>query len=94
MAKETQKEKIDRLERELEKKTTQLKTAWDELEKLERRLSQIDDKNTQNFKESSLYKQMIQEIKRLKEANELHENREKRDSNIRDHQVDRINKLK
>ena len=93
MARETQKEKIDRLERELEEKTMQLKNAWDELEKLERRLSQIDDKNNQNFKESSLYKQMIQETKRLKEANELYENREKRNSKIRDHQVERINKL-
>jgi len=93
MARETQKEKIDRLERELEKKTVQLKTAWDELEKLERRLSQIDDKNSQNFKESSLYKQIIQEVDRLKEANKLYQNREERNNKIRNQQVELINKL-
>ena len=93
MAKETQKEKIDRLEQELEKKTIQLKAAWNDLEELENRLFQMDGQNNQNFKESSLYKQMIQEINKLKEANKLYENREKRDSRIKNKQVEQIEKL-
>lgn len=65
MAKETQKAKIERLERELEELKQQRNSAWEEIEKVVKKYNEIQEAKEDAFKQTVLYKQMEKKIKDL-----------------------------
>ena len=62
MAKETMKDKIVRLEKEIEELKQQLHLSWEEQEKANRRYYELEEQKEDSFKQTALYKQMEREI--------------------------------
>lgn len=65
MKKETQKEKIERLEQENKKLREELQKSWDRESEQDKVIYTLKDEQDNNFKKSALYEEMKQRIKFL-----------------------------
>lgn len=93
MAKETMKDKIVRLEQEIEELKKQLCLAWEELEKSDKRYYELEEHTEEQFKKTGLYKQLEKEIGVLSEFRKTLERQLEQEQEIRSKQVETILEL-
>ena len=93
MAKETQKAMIARLEKELSETKEKLQRAWKLNDEMQRKMNNLDDKITENFKQTSLYRQMERDYETLKIKSDTSEKRLENSEKIRSEQVEKILQL-
>lgn len=93
MAKETQKEKIARLEQEVEELTKSRNESWEREQQASNKILELENSVEQQFKQTGLYKQMQREIENLKAENALNKGHIKAMEELRYRQAERIEQL-
>lgn len=93
MARETKEQMRERLENEIKELKAQRNQAWEENQDLERKLYDREDQIEEQFKQTTLYKQMIKEIEQLKTINAMNERTIKNFETDKTKLIERLEKL-
>lgn len=93
VARETKEQMRERLENEIRELKDQRNQAWEENQDLKRKLYAQEDQIEEQFKQTSLYKQMIKEIEQLKIIKAIDERAIKNFETDKTKLIDRLEQL-